>query len=401
VRVGLNGLFLGEPHTGMGRHLAELLWALDARAAWSECYVVLGPRLRGDQSAPPRQPFRRISTTHASMAPRPLPAAPAKLWWEQIGVVRAGRHAGIDVLHTPYWANPLLTPWPTVVTVHDVIQYVLPEYRSGPRSRLYFALGVRGLRRATAIITVSECSRRDMVRMLGVPADQIRVIENAVGGHLRPVRTPDALERVRRAYGLPDRFVLYLGANDRRKNLDRLIRAYASLPRTVRDEYGLVIAGRQWPGDTPLHPDPARVVAELGLTDRVALTGGVAEEDKAALLSAATVFAFPSLYEGFGLPVLEAMACGTPVLTSSTSSLPEVVGDAGVLVDPTDIGAIAAALADLLADAERRDDLATRALERAARYSWPAVAERTVAQYRRAFDGAQDTVAAPRHVSPP
>jgi glycosyltransferase involved in cell wall biosynthesis len=144
------------------------------------------------------------------------------------------------------------------------------------------------------------------------------------------------------------------------------------------------VAGRQWPHDHPLYPDPRRVVQELGLEDRVRFTGSIDETDKAALLSAATVFAFPSLYEGFGLPVLEAMACGTPVLTANSSSLPEVTGDAAVLVDPTDVDAIGRGLAELLESTERRQGLAERGIERARRFRWAEVAERTVEVYQRA-----------------
>jgi glycosyltransferase involved in cell wall biosynthesis len=313
-----------------------------------------------------------------------LPVQLAKLWWEQAGVMRAGRRARIDLLHSPYWTNPLWSPWPTVVTVHDVIQLVLPEYRALARQRVYFGIVTRALRKATAIITVSECSRQDLIRTVGIPEERVSVVENAIPETLQPVTDQDLLDAVRVRYGLGERFVLYLGANDLRKNLNRLIRAYAALPRSLRDAHQLVVAGRQWPHDHPLYPDPRLVVRELGLEDRVVFTGGIPEEEKATLLSAATVFAFPSLYEGFGIPVLEALACGTPVLTANGSSLPEVTGDAAVLVDPTSVEAIRDGLATLLESPERRRDLAARGIERASRYRWSEVAERTVQVYQRA-----------------
>jgi len=288
------------------------------------------------------------------------------------------------VLHSPYWSNPFWSPWPTVVTVHDVIQLVLPEYRMLARQQVYFGLVTRALRRATAVITVSECSRRDVIRTVGIAPERVYVVENAIPASLRPERDPARLAAVRARYGLAEQFVLYLGANDLRKNLNRLIRAYGTLPASLRNTYQLVVAGRQWPHAHPLYPDPRRVVRELGLEARVTFTGGVPEDEKAALLSAATLFAFPSVYEGFGLPVLEAMACGTPVLTSTSSSLPEIAGDAALLVDPLDVDAIAAGLAALLESPERRAELAERGIQRAAVYRWDRVAERTVAVYRRA-----------------
>jgi glycosyltransferase involved in cell wall biosynthesis len=322
-----------------------------------------------------------------SRLPRRLPVQVSKLWWEQAGILLAARRAKIDLLHSPYWTNPLRAPWPTVVTVHDVIQLVLPEYRALARQRVYFGLVTRALKHATAIITVSECSRRDLVRTVGIPGERVHVVENAIPERLGPVRDPDRLAAIRARYGLSEQFVLYLGANDLRKNLNRLIRAYADLPAPLRERFQLVVAGRQWPHDHPLYPDPRLAVEELGIRDRVVFTGGIPEEEKATLLSAATVFAFPSLYEGFGLPVLEAMACGTPVLTANTSSLPEVAGEAALMVDPTSVEEIAGGLAALLESPERRAQLAALGPERARGYRWSEVAERTVAVYRRAMQG--------------
>lgn len=396
MRIGINGYFLREPWTGMGQHLSHLLTALDAREAGDEQYHLLAPRFPGEASHLARAAnvsrqiavtdlgplSRRFTATESVVRPRRLPVQLKKLWWEQAGIVLAGRHAKIDLLHSPYWTNPLWSPWPTVVTVHDVIQLVLPEYRMLARQRVYFGLVTRALKHATAIITVSECSRQDLVRTVGVPIERVFVVENAISEKLAPVTDEAALAAIRAQYGLAEPFILYLGANDLRKNLNRLIQAYAALPRPLRDSYQLVVAGRQWPHDHPLYPDPKLVVRELGLEDRVVFTGGIPEEDKAPLLSAATVFAFPSLYEGFGLPVLEAFACGTPVLTADTSSLPEVAGNAAVMADPTSVPAITSALTELLESPELRRDLTERGLDRARGYRWSEIAERTIEVYR-------------------
>jgi glycosyltransferase involved in cell wall biosynthesis len=398
VRIGINGYFLREPWTGMGQHLSHLLTALDARQAGEEQYHLLVPRFAGEPSrltriADTSRPVpmtdlgpltRRFTATESGVGPSRVPIQLRKLWWEQAGVVLAGQRAKIDVLHSPYWTNPLWSPWPTVVTVHDVIQLVVPEYRMLARQRVYFGLVTRALKYATAIITVSECSRQDLVRTVGVPIERVFVVENAISEKLAPVTDQATLDAVRGRYDLTEPFVLYLGANDLRKNLNRLIRAYAALPRSLRNTHQLVVAGRQWPHDHPLYPDPKRVVRELGLEHRVVFTGGIPEEEKAALLSAATVFAFPSLYEGFGLPVLEAFACGTAVLTSTSSSLPEVAGDAAVMVDPTSVEAISAGLVELLESPDLRRDLVVRGLARARRYRWSEIAERTIQVYRRA-----------------
>ena len=380
MRIGIDGLFLREPHTGMGQHVRNLLVELDARDADGQEYAALVPGTLAESDWPP---LRRVARARAGYGSRHLPAQLAKLWWEHAGVVRAGRAGRIDVLHTPYWSTPIRSPWPTVVTVHDVVQFVLPEYRARARSRAYFALAARTLRSATAVITVSECSKRDIIRYLKIPADRVHVIENAASEALDRVEDIGRQDAIRRRYGIAGRFILNLGANDARKNLDRLIAAYSLLPHAQRDTYQLVLAGRHWHADHPLYPDPRLAARRHGVEDRVVVTGSVDEGDKAALYSAADVFAFPSLYEGFGIPALEAMACGTPVIASDTSALPEVVGDAGVLVNPLDVDALTAQLGGLLDSPERRADLSARGLERARRFTWAKVAERTAEVYRQ------------------
>jgi glycosyltransferase involved in cell wall biosynthesis len=208
-----------------------------------------------------------------------------------------------------------------------------------------------------------------------------------VDASLFPVRDAWLLASVRERYGIGTRFVLYFGGFDMRKNVPRLIESYARLPEHLRREYQLVIAGRYQNLGHPLYPDPRETVRRLGLENSVIFTGQIREQDKAPLFSAATVFAFPSLYEGFGMPVLEAMACGTPVVTSNVSALPEVAGDAGLLVDPYDSQAICDALAELLESQARRDELARRGLERARRFTWRQVAEQTLRVYKQTVCG--------------
>jgi glycosyltransferase involved in cell wall biosynthesis len=221
------------------------------------------------------------------------------------------------------------------------------------------------------------------MKILGLPPERIHVIGNAVDASFHPVRDAWLLANVRERYDIGPRFVLYFGGFDLRKNVPRVIEAYSRLPETLKREYQLVIAGRYQHLGHPLYPDPRETVRRLGLERSVIFTGQIREQDKAPLYSAATVYAFPSLYEGFGMTVLEAMACGTPVVTSNVSALPEVVGDAGSLVDPYSSEAIGQALAELLESQERRADLARRGLERARRFTWPQVADQTVRVYKQ------------------
>ena len=388
MRLGINALFLQKPTTGMGQHLLHLLEGLDSLER-DQQYVLLAPRFRRAYTLRAPQLSDRFREVEVVSALARLGENVAQVWWEQVGIVRAGTRERVDLLHSPYWSNPLWSPWPTVVTVHDVIQFVLPEYAWRKISRLYFGIVSRSARNAHAIITVSECSKRDIVKLLSVPPERIHVIGNAVDDSLYPVRDAWLLASVRERYRIGPRFILYFGGFDLRKNVPRLIEAYARLPASVRKEYQLVIAGRYQHLGHPLFPDPRRTVDRLGLEGSVIFTGQIREQDKAPLYSAATVFAFPSLYEGFGMPVLEAMACGTPVLTSNRSALPEVAGDAGLLIDPYDISQIAEGLRQLVEDQSLREDLSRRGLERARRFTWRQVADQTVRVYREVVRGRQ------------
>jgi glycosyltransferase involved in cell wall biosynthesis len=382
VRIGINALFLQKPTSGMGQHLLHLLEGLDTLDEKDQQYMLLAPRFRRAYTVRAPQLSDRFREVEVVSALARLGENVEQVYWEQMGIVAAGMREKIDLLHCPYWSNPVWSPWPTVVTVHDVIQFVLPEYAWRKISRLYFGMVSVAARRAQAVITVSECSKRDIMKIIGLPAERIHVIGNAVDASFYPVRDAWQLANVRERYGIAPRFVLYFGGFDMRKNVPRIIEAYGRLPEALRREYQLVIAGRYQHLGHPLYPDPRETVRLLGLDGSVIFTGQIREQDKAPLYSAASVYTFPSLYEGFGMTVLEAMACGTPVLTSSVSALPEVVGDAGALVDPYSADAISQQLAELLESQSTREELSRRGLERARHFTWPAVAEQTVRVYR-------------------
>jgi glycosyltransferase involved in cell wall biosynthesis len=393
VRIGINALFLQKPTSGMGQHLLHLLEGLDSLDDKDQQYMLLAPRFRRAYTVRAPQLSDRFREVEAVSALARLGENVDQVWWEQVGIVTAGIREKIDLLHCPYWSNPVWSPWPTVVTVHDVIQFVLPEYAWRKISRLYFGMVSVAARRADAVITVSECSKRDIMKIIGLPAERIHVIGNAVDASFYPVRDAWLLANVRERYAIAPRFVLYFGGFDMRKNVPRIIEAYSQLPDNLRREYQLVIAGRYQHLGHPLYPDPRKTVQRLGLEGSVIFTGQIREQDKAPLYSAASVYMFPSLYEGFGMTVLEAMACGTPVLTSNVSALPEVVGDAGALVDPYSTEAISQTLAELLENQALRDELARRGLERARRFTWPQVAEQTVRVYKQILAPGADALA--------
>jgi glycosyltransferase involved in cell wall biosynthesis len=259
----------------------------------------------------------------------------------------------------------------------------MPEYRARARSRAYTSLVSFTVRRADAIITVSDYSKRDIQRFLAIPEERIHVIGNAVDPSYRPIADTRLIDKVRERYGIGERYILYFGGFDVRKNVDHILQAYASLPESTRKTYQLVIAGRLHLLGSPLYPDPRPRVRELGLDDQVVVTGQIREQDKPPLYSGAALYLFPSLYEGFGIPVLEAMACGAAVITSNITALPEVAGDAARLVNPYEVGDIATAIEELLENPAMREDLRERALARAKEFSWSRVAQQTLEVYKQ------------------
>jgi glycosyltransferase involved in cell wall biosynthesis len=280
-----------------------------------------------------------------------------------------------DVLFVPAHVLPLVHPSRSVVTVHDLGYVRFPETHTR-RQRAYLDISTRwSARYASHLIADSVATQRDLVAEYGVPRAKITVAYPGVDQSLHAVFDSIQIDSVKLRYGITGQYFLYLGTLQPRKNLSRIILAYAQLLASTRQATpALVLAGKQgW-----LHEELFRLVDRLGLGDNVCFPGYVAEDDKAALLSGATAFVFPSLYEGFGLPVLEAQACGCPVVTSTSSSLPEVAGTGAVLVDPTDTDAIASAMAQLQASEPLRQALIGAGYSNVRRFSWEACARRVL-----------------------
>ncbi len=315
--------------------------------------------------------FRVVPSRLPTINPR------VRIPWEQLLAPLLVRRVGADVFHGVLNVLPLACPVPGVVTIHDLAFIRFPQtFRAYNRIYLDFATRLSA-RRAARVLAVSENTKREVVEILGVPPERVVVTHDAVREHFRPP-DPAALEAFRVAKGLPERFVLYVGTLEPRKNLTTLFEAYAEVARR-HDAPLLVGGGKGW-----LYDAVFRRLEELGLRERVRFVGYIEEEELPLWYAAATVFVFPSIYEGFGMPPLEAMACGTPVITSNSSSLPEVVGDAGLMVPPRDAAAFAAAIGRVLGDAELRQAMRERGLARARAFDWRVTAERTLAAYEAA-----------------
>jgi glycosyltransferase involved in cell wall biosynthesis len=305
-----------------------------------------------------------------------------RILWEQAALPLLARQARLDLLHGAVNINPILPGCPTVVTVHDLSFMRYPQ-AFPPVQRAYLHSQVRrSTRAARRVIAVSQATKLDVVELFGVAPERIDVVHNGVDASFCPAPAA-GVEAFRRQAGLPERFILHLGTLEPRKNLVRLVQAFARVRAhdAGQPAVKLVLAGGKGWGYDAIFAE----VGRLGLEQEVLFPGYVADHDLAWWYRAAAVFAYPSLLEGFGLPVLEAMACGAPTVTSNLSSLPEVAGDAALLVDPTSVDALAAALLRLLAIAALAPDLQARGQAQAARFPWSRTAQQTAAVYRRAL----------------
>jgi glycosyltransferase involved in cell wall biosynthesis len=319
---------------------------------------------------------------------RPLPARvrrPPATWrvprlvWMQTLAPFALRQMRADVAQFTNGMMPVASPVPTVVTIHDMSLTLYPRYHPPRRVLLNRPLVDIAARRADAIITVSQSARHDIVRLYGVAPERVHVVHEAAAPHFRPVIDAATLARVRQAYGLAERFILYVGTIEPRKNLPMLIEAFGRHYRAGHLPHQLVCAGPYgW-----LCGDVERLIERQGITQAVRITGYVPFEDLPAIYSLAEMFVFPSVYEGFGLPVIEAMACGTPAIVADVPALTEVSGGAAVHVPTLDAEALGEALIALATSAEMRAEASQRGLERAAAFSWRRAALETLAVYRQ------------------
>ena len=349
---------------GIGRYTQELvsaLVALDPERTYTAFY-------NRPDDALPDPPVDRLATICVPWGDKP--------WRLRTMLAHFARRPqdrllpGVDLFHATDHLLPHLARIPSVFTLYD-LTYLLTDTHS-TLNRLFLTLmAPRFLRNAGAVVTISESARRDLLRHYAIDPAKVRVVYGGVNPRFRTA-SPAVSAETRARYGLPEHFLLTVGTIEPRKNLSRLLEAYRILVDRRR-QIGLVIAGRLgWRSG-----EFFTRLGQLGLEGRVNLLNSVPDADLPALYSMADLFVFPSLYEGFGLPPLEAMACGTPVITSNTSSLPEVVGEAGITVDPLDADALASAIEEVLTNPDLRQRLKADGVTRASRFTWQATAQAT------------------------
>jgi glycosyltransferase involved in cell wall biosynthesis len=305
---------------------------------------------------------------------------PFRFLLEQLFIPLLALRYRINVIHSLHYSFPLVPMFSKkVVTIHDMTMFLMPDMHMASKVRYFrFFIGAAA-RRADALSFVSQSTQKDFLKFFPHPAPSCNVVRLGKGPQFRPDINPQEVERVVRKYGLAQPYVLYIGTIEPRKNLVRLVEAFSTLTQTY-PTHTLVIAGMKgW-----MYESLFELVGTLDLESRVVFTGFVSEEDKPYLIRGAEIFTYVSLYEGFGIPVLEALACGTPTLTSDVSSIPEIAGDSALLIDPSSVQEIATGLERLLGDVSLRNELAAKSISQAARFSWPDTAADMLRVYRKA-----------------
>ena len=367
MRIGVMLRSLGEPG-GIGMYTTSILQALfhaDQRNHYVLIYKL--PQHLGRFSSFPNVTEHVVS-------------APNKLWWDQIAVPRFAKAHGLHVIYNPKLSVPLLTRCKTVLVMHGADQFAAPHTFKW-QDRIYFTIANRlYCKRASAIIAMTHTGAKDIVRYMGADPEKIHVIPESYNELCRVVSKEEA-EEVRAEYSLPERFILFVGGIEPKKNVKSLLKAFAAVKADI--PHKLVLVGfDRWKMSNQLG-----IMDQLGIREDVVFTGFVPDEVVPAIYNLADLFVFPSLYEGFGMPVLEAMACGCPVITTTTGCSPEVAGDAAVLVDPLRSDKIADWIQRVLGEEMLREELIEKGLKRAKDFSWEKCAKETVSLFESLDDG--------------
>ena len=371
-RIGLNAhlLNLSASYRGAGihRYIHHLLTSLPTAAPNNAYIAFLNERRMAAPSSVMQMRYTRWPTQNPAV----------RVAWEQTVQPLATYTERLDLLHALAFARPWVARCPVVLTIYDMTFVRLPE-RFPTLKRLYLQSITRwSARRAAAITVISQSTKDDVVQFCGVPESRVTVTYCGVDEQFHPYNRVE-VEAFRAAKGLPAHFILYLGTLEPRKNVSQLVRAYAALRSNGSERTRLVIAGAKGWG----YDEVFAAVEQSGVTADVTFAGFIAPEELPLWYNAADVFAYPSHYEGFGLPVAEAMACGTPAITSNVSSLPEVAGDAALMVAPDNVQALTEALSGVLHDKALRAQMRERGLAQAARFDWSRAAQQTAQVYAR------------------
>jgi alpha-1,3-rhamnosyl/mannosyltransferase len=351
---------------GIGRYVVNLASALKRVSPDLDLTLLRDPAVAAQRLTLPDLPTFDCAASPFALSQQ----------WRVRSILRRSQAA---LYHSAYYLMPYAPGMPTIVTCYDLIPLIYPQYFTATQRLIFRTAHMLALHTARVTLAISVATKNDLVRFFRVDPQRIVVTQLAADARFQPPSRAE-IDRVRQKHALPDRYMLYFGSNKPHKNLPRLIQAFAQ--SGIRDQglgIGLVIAGH-W---DERYPQAKALVEQLDLKERVRFIGPVKDDDLSALYGGAELFVFPSEYEGFGLPVLEAMACSAPVVCGNRSSLPEVAGEAALMCDPQDVAAFARAIEQVITDRDLRETLCARSLDRAAQFTWERTAALTADIYRQ------------------
>ncbi len=370
MRVAYNAALLGGYFSGVEITISTLAGMLSRRLG-RDLHVFVGARARDSH------PFPEATVHSANFAPG---SRVARIAWEHLVLPGRARSLGCELLHCPGYIAPCNSPCPTVVTIHDLTVFLRPEL-CRISNRLYYRMLLgRSARNAAQMIVPSKIVKDQLIELFSVDAARINVIPFAASPIFKKVEDQNLLDHVRNKYGLPEKFILFASNHEPKKNIPGILRTFAEFRNKV-EGYKLVLAGRKAWGTE----EADALIRRLGLGEELIAPGYVPVADLSALYSLADIFFFPSLDEGFGIPVLEAMACGVPVVCSDRGALPETTAGAAVCVPPTDVDGMARALANFAEDKALRKTFIQKGFERAASLTWEKTADTTLEVYKKAL----------------
>lgn len=369
-QIGMDVKILTTNISGLERYMYQLIVHLSKIEKEKRFYIFL------------HQPVFAFDNKVGQNFKEEIEKDPKKLITSQNKKIARGE---IDLFHVTwqdmFWYHnlPLLWSDKSVITIHDLINLLITEYHH-PIERLTYKIMLKcAVRWADRIIAVSEYTKQDIIKHLKADEKKIKVIYPATDSRFQPILNRQVIENMKSKYHIPEKYILTVGKSYTHKNIPHLIKAFKNLVSKENIGHKLVLVGEKYWGQANLQIQ--KIIAELGLEEKVIWFGYVDDEDMPAIYNGADLFVLPSYYEGFGLPVLEAMACGTPLIASNVTSIPEVVGDAGILVSPTDVEELTRSMAALLKDQELRNTLIKKGLERSKTFSWEKCARETLEVY--------------------
>ncbi|HUV27327.1 MAG TPA: glycosyltransferase family 1 protein [Anaerolineales bacterium] len=373
MRIGIDATALPPQPVGAGNYIIQLIRAL--AAADNDDQLVVFTQGKG----PALLDLPEETSVEWQIVKDRTPGS--RLIWEQTRLPRLVKGTKVDLLHSLHYTRPMRLPCASVVTFHDMTFFLYPQLHTRAR-RMFFPSAIRAsARQADALITVSESTRQDAIRLLAIDPGKIFTTHLGVDPSFRLIDNDDEKKTITAKYHLPENFILYLGTIEPRKNLPILVRAYRRLIDSGMS-HKLVLVGKYgW-----MYEEVLGLVKELDLEDMVCFTGYVSQDDLPLVYNLASLFVYPTIYEGFGLPVLEAMACGVPVISTRIASLPEIIGDAGILIPVNDVDALFDAMVRVLGDQTLREEFIRNGQLRSKKFSWERTAQLTRQVYQQVLE---------------